>query len=1405
MAFFDFTGANGSPIPDFFTEENGSVEIHNNQLTLSEVSASDRWAASYPANMNDTQSVDVMSTSSESAGLWYLRHVDVDNNLALLFVYNKDEIRLITFTNGSYYALETVDFNLPTGRVFSCEAETTDDRVIIRVDGTEIINHGTTKFNTATRSALGGNGETVDVYFDNLLTTPAIGTKPTITDSGEQNLTVFKDGAIPSFTITATDAEDGDITDRIVGSADSLDLSETGTQVIAYSVTDTDGNRATYDKTFTIITKPTLKLPIEVRNPLELKVGQTFTLPRARYHNPDRFDYGNVVGTGWNGTDTAGSQVITYEYDGGNGYVADPIELVVNVVPVPDVADPYPFSMLQEYVGDKVTVDGYELTYFENAFGTAFGYGFDGGQTVNSTGIKNATNNSTEPKEVALITLPFDTAALAKRITVFVRIDLSEPVPNSEIQLGFSKIRNAEKFRLKASYGSGRSRTLEFNMLPTDAEHFRIGLIGNGNDPEGFINSHNDYFNVSLTNEVHIPVYIKFGNDNGGVTLSNVTVYAVVGPSAFNRDNGFLDSRERVDLLPFSTKDPLNTPLPSNVVVRPPVMTYNRNVQNFDHFSITAGSDIATVGQTDGVRVGDMVMIFRQTHSVISGTPSFESEGGRLGAVQTVRTQEQLGIDVRVAEVIDGTTLRLSKPAKVTYKSSDDPVDYLKRFYGLVALTAENASILIGDENDSWSVSQITGKEYSGSRAVAYAGQKQVYYVKSTDPIERFNYSRLVEPNTWLFPIPSDADTTSTFGEAIDDGWFEMPTPVEFDGTFNNANNADRNTIFIMPNKRYAVSVYLANPKDENGHYSCGRVTAFDLSKYSIPDILFKENLKDGGESTSTRASSISMAAGYIRNEEADAIRYSGYDTDAKIDADMERARNAIPHAITYVPASPVLQSQNYIDDNGNTVAYFSHESYVIQPIVVNGGTGYQVGDVLYLGCANVLDTVEFTRFAVQAVDSSGAIIKVFTTHTGQHKLNCASANHAPYKTSGSGTGAVFDTSTYITQNTARLKSAAYPATIIDGDAHISLYAGSNPMGGVCTINPDIDLHNDFKTKIKARIAVSGQPELSDSYEFYAILCAIEKYGLIPCDTSTGTSVMFALDENMSDEQRSAFMNNAGSVYRNPAALRRYLVPVENYTPTHGLTNQDLIPELSIEGDNGLLVSNDWTDIGAHAYSRLYGDLRVTADPAVDRSDTRLQLLNYQLTDPSGNQSNVATRSVQLRAVSSNPPIASGGQDLNVEAGETVILDGSTSLPGDNPIAGYLWEQIGGDSVAITGATTATAEFVSPTTPNDQTLIFKLTVTDSAGVIDTDNVNVRVAGRDIESTLNVMLSNIPDGTYDTRVIDAVNGTLPFFGPKIWVGGTATFTLTGVEVGTNCEVFALKPNDLPAGGVRGVTE
>jgi hypothetical protein len=157
-------------------------------------------------------------------------------------------------------------------------------------------------------------------------------------------------------------------------------------------------------------------------------------------------------------------------------------------------------------------------------------------------------------------------------------------------------------------------------------------------------------------------------------------------------------------------------------------------------------------------------------------------------------------------------------------------------------------------------------------------------------------------------------------------------------------------------------------------------------------------------------------------------------------------------------------------------------------------------------------------------------------------------------------------------------------------------------------------------------------------------------------------------------------------------------------------------------------------------------------------------VLTFQLitTDPlnpvtSGSNQKTSVAATTTVTVTKVPlPVADAGEDQIVLVDEEVTLDGTGSTAAEERPFTYLWEQIGGPEVTLTGADTAQPTFTAPTLPT--VLTFRLTVDDGLGstsdtvdVTVTNNPPVANAGasQSVEGNSTVTLdgsgSNDPDG------------------------------------------------------------
>ncbi|MDQ2641480.1 MAG: M4 family metallopeptidase [Pseudomonadota bacterium] len=88
-------------------------------------------------------------------------------------------------------------------------------------------------------------------------------------------------------------------------------------------------------------------------------------------------------------------------------------------------------------------------------------------------------------------------------------------------------------------------------------------------------------------------------------------------------------------------------------------------------------------------------------------------------------------------------------------------------------------------------------------------------------------------------------------------------------------------------------------------------------------------------------------------------------------------------------------------------------------------------------------------------------------------------------------------------------------------------------------------------------------------------------------------------------------------------------------------------------------------------------------------------------------------------------PVANAGEDQATSPAQLVTLNGAGSGDPDGHLTDAVWSQVSGTQVALT-VSGRNIQFVAPTTPTQETLVFRITVTDNRGAIATDDVTVTV-------------------------------------------------------------------------------
>ncbi|WP_275900366.1 myxosortase-dependent M36 family metallopeptidase [Pyxidicoccus trucidator] len=282
-------------------------------------------------------------------------------------------------------------------------------------------------------------------------------------------------------------------------------------------------------------------------------------------------------------------------------------------------------------------------------------------------------------------------------------------------------------------------------------------------------------------------------------------------------------------------------------------------------------------------------------------------------------------------------------------------------------------------------------------------------------------------------------------------------------------------------------------------------------------------------------------------------------------------------------------------------------------------------------------------------------------------------------------------------------------------------------------------------------------------------------------ETVTGETLTFRLA--VSDGRISvndSVSININNVNRAPAVTASSVAVDERSTATLSATGSDA------DGDT---LTYAWTQLsgaavtlsGANTSTATFSTAEVSADA----------VLTFRVTVSDGTATATQDVTVNVRNIN-RAPTANAGVDIAASELQPVTLSGSAS-DDDGDSLTYTWVQISGTSVALSGATTATATFTVPDSAGNETLSFRLTVSD--GQLSTsDTVNVSVNASNHAPTVTaapVTVNERSTATLSATASDVDGDTLTYAwtqltGEAVVLSNadTATASFTAPEVTTD---------------------
>jgi hypothetical protein len=148
---------------------------------------------------------------------------------------------------------------------------------------------------------------------------------PTITLNGDNPVTLTVGDSFTDPGATASDFEDGNLTDSIVVGGDTVNTAVAGSYVITYNVTDSDGNAAPeVRRTVNVVEPGVPTITLNGAATININVGDSFTDPGATASDPEDGDLTATIVVGGDPVNTAaaGTYVITYNVTDSDGNAA---------------------------------------------------------------------------------------------------------------------------------------------------------------------------------------------------------------------------------------------------------------------------------------------------------------------------------------------------------------------------------------------------------------------------------------------------------------------------------------------------------------------------------------------------------------------------------------------------------------------------------------------------------------------------------------------------------------------------------------------------------------------------------------------------------------------------------------------------------------------------------------------------------------------------------------------------------------------------------------------------------------------------------------------------------------------------------------------------------------------------
>lgn len=296
---------------------------------------------------------DVTDSDGNGASTVYRSVTVIDNTAPVITLTGEDTITLTigdTWTDPGATAIDAQDGDVTSDITIG------GDTVDTSTAGTYIIEY----------DVIDSRGTHSVYVYRTVIVNPPTDTDPEVALIGDAIIFLTVGDTWTEPGVTATDVEDGDLSNAVVIGGDTVDTTTANTYVITYTITDSDGNTTSTQRTVVVEEVTNTHPVINVDSPLEVHLGlnDPFTIPDATASDLEDGDLTNqVVVNGAVDTSVYGTYTIDYTVIDSDGNTTVVVVTVYvednNQAPVIELSGNNPLTM---YTYQYWSEPGYTVT-----------------------------------------------------------------------------------------------------------------------------------------------------------------------------------------------------------------------------------------------------------------------------------------------------------------------------------------------------------------------------------------------------------------------------------------------------------------------------------------------------------------------------------------------------------------------------------------------------------------------------------------------------------------------------------------------------------------------------------------------------------------------------------------------------------------------------------------------------------------------------------------------------------------------------------------------------------------------------------------------------------------------------------------------------------------------------------